>query len=232
MALLGTVSLKAQTYQELNRFELGLNIGAATTSLPKESLYRGTSTYYEPFMGLRALYTIKEYFQVGFEVNNTKWSTTDDNVPITGLYNQPVRTDTLTYVFAKNAVSFLFHANAIIPLFRNYRYDNVANVHLGISGGPVKTFNDGAITTKDYTNTNNDSTTLTYMSQYNFQRGSGWAFGFQVGYTHYIKDHVGIGVEYAPRFYRVRTWDATMAGRNSEFTLWAHAISLSIRYRW
>ncbi|MBL7719600.1 MAG: outer membrane beta-barrel protein [Flavipsychrobacter sp.] len=231
LALLGAGSVSAQTYQELNRFELGINGGICRTSLPKGSLYTGTSTYWQSFGGARALYTIKEYFQVGLEVNATKWETTDDHVPITGLTGKPLGTDTVTYTFARPAISFLAHANVMIPLFKNYRFNNVANIHLGISGGPVAAINDGAQSTKVYGSADQDSS-LKYLDRYAFKPGSGWAFGFQMGYTHYIKEHVGLGVEYAPRYYSINTLDSELAGRNSHFRLWSHALSLSIRYRW
>jgi hypothetical protein len=231
LALVCAGSLSAQTYQELNRFELGVNGGIARTSLPKESLYKGQSTYWQSYAGIKALYTIKEYFQVGLDINATKWESTDNQVPLTGLQGQPLGTDTLIYTFARPAISFMFQASALIPLFKSYRYDNVANIHLGICAGPVVTINDGAQSTKVYGSSNQDSS-YRYMNRYAFKPGSGWAFGFQAGYTHYFKEHVGIGVEYAPRFYRIQTLDPERAGINNEFTLWSHALSLSVRYRW
>ena len=231
LVLLCAGSLSAQTYQEPNRFELGVNGGISRISIPKGSLYTGQSTFWQAFGGARALYTIREHFQVGLEVNASKWESTDNQVPLTGLQGQPLGTDTVRYVFARPALSFLFHANVLIPLFRDYRFDNVANIHLGISGGPVATINDGAVSTKVYGSADQDSA-YKHTDRYAFEPGSGWAFGFQVGYTHYIKDHVGIGIEYAPRYYSISTLDSKMAGANSEFTLWSHALSFSVRYRW
>jgi hypothetical protein len=231
LALIGAGSISAQTYQELSRFEIGINGGLSRISIPQGSLYQGTSTYWKPYAAFKALYTVREYFQVGLDVNASRWESTDDNVPLTGLQNNPLGYDTVRYVFARPAISFIFQANALIPLFRNYRYHNVANIHLGIGGGPVVTVNDGATGIKRYGSTTQDSS-YSYMNYYGFQPGSGWAFGFQAGYTHYIKDHVGFGIEYAPRYYHIRTNDSHIARRNSEFSLWAHALSLSVRYRW
>ena len=231
LALLSALGLSAQTYQELSRFELGLNGGICRNSLPKEPVYIGQTTYWNPYISGRALYSIREYFQVGLEISSSKWESTDDHVPITGYQGQPLGTDTISYVLARPAISFMLQANALIPLFRNYRYHNVATIHLGISGGPVVTVNDGAQSTKVYGSATQDSS-YRYMDRYAYKPGSGWGFGFQGGYTHYIKDHVGIGAEYSTRFYRVQTLDSEMAGVNNEFTLWAHAISLSLRYRW
>src|SRR5690606_18670248 len=118
------------TYQELSRFELGVNGGISRTSVPKGPLYTGESTFWNGFGGVRALYTIKEYFQVGLEVNGQKWESTANNVPLTGLQGKPLGTDTVRYVYARPAVSFLFQANGMIPLFRKYRFENVANIHM------------------------------------------------------------------------------------------------------
>lgn len=231
MALLGAGSLQAQTYQELSRFEIGVNGGLARTSIPKESMYQGQTSYWKPYGALKALYTFKEYFQVGIEINGSRWETSDDNIPVIGYGGKPLRNDTVHYIFARPALSFLAQANAIIPLFKNYRYNNVANVHLGIALGPVVALNDGATGTKEYSS-NDENNRMKYLNSYSFKPGSGWGFGFQAGYTHYIKEHIGIGAEYAPRFYRVNTRDSDLGGRNTEFTLWSHALSLSVRYRW
>lgn len=231
MALLGAGSLNAQTYQEPNRFELALNGGLARISIPKESMYTGQTTYWRPYAALKALYTIREYFQVGFEVNGSRWETSDNQVPVTGYGGKPLGTDTVRYIFARPALTFLASASAVIPLFTNYRYNNVADVHLGVGLGPVITLNDGANSTHEYSS-NDENNRMSYLNTYAFKPGSGWAFGFQAGYTHYIKEHIGIGAEYSPRFYRINTRDEALAGRNSEFTLWTHPISLSIRYRW
>lgn len=231
MALLGALSTEAQTYQEPNRFELALNGGLCRTSIPQESMYQGQTSYWRPYAALKALYTIQEHFQVGFEVNGSRWETTDNNVPVTGLYGKPLGTDTVRYIFARPALTFLASANAIIPVFKNYRYNNVANFHIGAGLGPVVTLNDGATGTKEYSSSD-ENNRMSYLNSYSFKPGSGWAFGFQAGYTHYIKEHIGFGVEYSPRFYRINTGDADLAGRNQGFTLWTHPLSISVRYRW
>ena len=224
-ALLTAGSVSAQTYQEPNRFELGIVLGKSKTSVPKESLYTGESTFWNNFAGIKALGTIREYFQVGLEISGTKWSSTDNRETLIGHQGEVLRTDTITYVFARPAISFLAIANGIIPIYKDQRYTNIANIHLGIALGPTVAINDGATGTVVYNG-------ITYLDSYNFSPGSGFTFGFQAGYTHYIKDHVGIGVEYAPRYSTMGNMDSRMAGANNRFSLWSHAISLNVRYRW
>jgi len=123
LALVCAGSLSAQTYQELNRFELGVNGGIARTSLPKESLYKGQSTYWQSYGGIKALYTIKEYFQVGLDINATKWESTDNQVPLTGLQGQPLGTVTINGVIKNplsDSISISFNNNRLIYEPVNY----------------------------------------------------------------------------------------------------------------
>jgi len=223
-AMLTWGSLSAQTFQPEHRIILGINGGMNITSLPRWSKYTGTNSTWNPYVSVKAHYTLSDRFEIGIDINGSPWKTYDRSWHIIGPENQSYGDQKVTYNYADVAISILPQFNVKFPIFSPYRFFNKGDIYAGVSFGPVFTINDGGTTYKFYNQ-------IQYASKVNMGPGTGFVAGVQVGYTHYFSDLFGLNAEFAPKYANVHTNDARFAGANSHYMLFSYPFTLGLRFR-
>jgi len=220
------VSLSATAFAQ--SFEIGLKGGISTTSKPHKSLYQGEDNVFNYAAGANFRYNLTERWQIGADVTVTKWQRDDkwelSNGSNGSLGEQPVR-----LLMARDAVSFALQFNHVIPFYEQYEDYVRSALYFGISAGGVIVGNDGKV---NYSRVNpNTPAEYTYASQYNFENGFGALLGFQVGYSYYFNERIGLNLEVAPKVAWVRTNDSRQAGANNDYNLWYIPTTLGVNYR-
>jgi hypothetical protein len=225
IALLTTGSVFAQYVPEY-RAEIGINTGLATTSLPSNTEYSGKKASWNNYTSLRCSYAISDYYQLVFEAGVTQWMTRD-KWSIDGVDNNNIGLKEVKYVFGKPALSFLVHANRIVPFYSRYREMVRSQFNVGVCGGLAMTVVDG-------NNVNGYSTpdSMTYVKEFHYEAGRGIVIGAQIGYTYYVKRHFGINIEGSARYCNMVTQDRRYGGLNKNYDLVCFPVTLGVRYRW
>ncbi|HRO42886.1 MAG TPA: hypothetical protein PL009_08630 [Flavipsychrobacter sp.] len=210
-------------------YEVGINAGVSTTTKPHKSLYQGNNNVYNYAAEVNFKYNLTERWQMGVAVGLTKWQRKDEwalsNANNMSLGDQEVR-----LVLAKNAVSFALQLNHVIPFYEQYEDFVRSALYFGVSAGAVVVGNDGKV---NYSRVNpNTPAEYTYASQYNFEGGYGALLGFQVGYTYYLSERIGLNFDIAPKVAWVGTNDTRQARGNSDYNLWyiPTTVGLHIRF--
>jgi len=226
--LLFATALFASTAIFAQRYEVGLNAGISTTSKPHLSLYKGNEQVYNYAAEANFKYNITDRWQIGLAVGSTKWQR-QDKWPLTNTSNASLGEQDVRLVLAKNAMSIALQANHVFPFYEQYEDYVRSALYIGVSAGAVFVGNDGKV---NYSRVNpNTPAEYTYASQYNFESGYGTLLGFQVGYTYYFSERVGINLDVAPKVAWVRTNDARQARGNNQYNLWYIPTTVGIHIR-
>jgi hypothetical protein len=221
-ACLLAVSVNAQ------RYEIGLNGGVSTTLQPHRSLYKGSDEVYNYAAELNFKYNLSERWQIGAAVGLTKWQR-NDQWPLTNTNNGTLGAQEVKLVIAESATTFVLQANHVIPFYEQYEDFIRSSLYFGLSAGAVVVGNDGKV---NYSRVNpNTPAEYTYASQYNFESGYGAVLGFQVGYSYYFSERIGVNLDVAPKVAWVRTNDARQAGGNNQYNLWYIPTTIGIHFR-
>lgn len=223
IAVLASTSVFAQ------KFEIGINGGVSTTSRPNESLYQGKKGLWTYNADVNFHYNLSERWQAGLQVGLTNWERKED-FRLSGPNNQDLGNREVSYLLAKNAVSFAFQFNHVIPFYQRYEDYVKSQVYFGISAGAVVTGNDGKIV---YSRVNpNTPTEYTYASEYHFNGGYGFLLGAQLGYTYFFNEHLGVNIDCSPRIaWMSTTTDARYGHANDRFNIIYFPTTIGIHYR-
>ena len=209
-------------------YEIGLNAGISTTRKPHKSVYHTTDNVYNYAADVNFHYNLTERWQIGATVGITKWQR-QDSWPLSSTNNMSLGEQDVRLVLAKNAMSFALKFNHVIPFYERYEDFVRSALYIGVSAGAVVVGNDGMV---NYSRVNpNTPAEYTYASEYHFESGYGALLGFQVGYTYYFSEHVGLNLDIAPKVAWVRTNDARQARANNQYNLWYVPTTIGIHYR-
>ncbi|HXS38246.1 MAG TPA: hypothetical protein VN721_16200 [Flavipsychrobacter sp.] len=220
LALLFAGSMYAQN------FEVGVNGGVSTSSIPGGTPDKGDKTTWNYQASARLLYSINENWQVGGDIAGTKWQTTAQ-WPLTGAFGQKIGSQKVTYSFGSPALTICAQLNRVIPFYSKINLDFIqSQVYFGVSAGGVITVNDGRA---------NYSTLPTekfqYTSNFNYADGKGYVVGVQVGYSYFFTEHFGLNVEVAPRYASVYTSDGRFGHADDHYHLFYYYGTLGLRFR-
>jgi len=211
------------------QYEVGLNAGISTTGKPHRSLYKGDENIYNYAAEANFKYNLTERWQVGAAVGVTKWQR-KDQWALSNTNNMSLGSQEVKLVLAQSAVSFALQLNHVIPFYEQYEDFVRSALYIGISAGAVVVGNDGKV---NYSRVNpNTPAEYTYASQYNFEGGYGALLGFQIGYTYYLSERIGINLDASPKVAWVNTNDSRQARGNNEYNVWyvPATVGLHIRF--
>lgn len=212
------------------RFEIGVNGGVSTTTVPlgPAAAYQGSKNTWNPVYGINLTYNIFEKLMVSLEATQTKWITKGEWAS-TITNNQQIAPKEITYQYANPATSFYVAVNGLIPFTSRYGDYNKANIHYGIGGGVVATLNDGNIGYTEEGDPNDP--TFKYVTQYNYGFGFGGQVGAQVGFTYYIIPKLGININLAARYVGIRTNEDRYGQMNNYYRMLYFPHTLGVRFR-
>lgn len=207
--------IKAQAQE----FEAGIGGGFSVNTQPTDNMvYKGDQSLMNYSANLRALYTIKENWQFGIEVQMHELSSKSSK-KYGGFYNGELRIDSVggddkKLVYAKYLVNGCAVANKRFDFGGSYAY-------IGAAAGFAVARNNS----KKYES--NES----YKAA---DGGRGLAFGAQIGYAANISEKLGIYLEASWRYYNLdyRNADAPQVAKGPvlKYSIMAFPCTFGIRY--
>lgn len=227
-AVICSLASFAQTEPDYYR-ELSINGGIAPFTHPGQTEYVGTEKTLPYYVSISGHYNFTEHWQVGLDLSVTHWEGSKDINNYNGPFGQTYTASRTTkYIYADKVWTPTVRINYLIPIYDKWQI-NRANFYVGVAGGPSFTVNDGGITWQQYMNQPGEDNR--YMSQYNYEWGTGYTMGLQVGYSHYFGNHFGINFEFAPRYTYVNLVDHRVGSINSHFDVWSYPVTAGIKFR-
>ena len=221
-----TVLLAGTVYAQ--SYEVGINGGVSTTTKPHKSLYKGKDQVYNYAAEVNFKYNLTDRWQIGTAVGVTKWQRKDEWT-LANTNNSTLGTQEVNLVLAQSAVSLALQFNHVIPFYEQYEDYVKSALYFGVSVGAVIVGNDGKV---NYSRVNpNTPAEYTYASQYNFEAGYGALVGFQLGYTHYFNQRIGVNFDLSPKVSWVRTNDSRQAGGNNQYNVWNIPATVGLHFR-
>jgi hypothetical protein len=207
--------------------EVSINVGISPFSQPSLTKYYGDKKNLPLTYSVNMHYNFTEHFQVGADLNMSRWEGSGEQ-QYNAEFGQPSEVRKTTYLYADKAWALTARANYVIPSYDDWHV-NRSNFYFGVAVGAMFTVNDGSLSygelyDKPYQN-------YRYLSQYNYNSGSGYVLGIQVGYTQYFNNHFGVNFEAAPRYTHVYVLDSKYDHANHDFELWYYPITIGLKFR-
>lgn len=211
-------------------WDIGFTYGESiiTRPLGPANAYQGTRTNPVPDFSLRGEYTFTPRWHMILDIGCRTWQTTG-TWKETGEYGEPLKSQNVTFLIAKPAVTESILMNYNIPFYNKFHTQNKANVYFGGLLGLVTTVNDGSSNYTKY-NAKPDSN-YTFLSRYDYGMGMGVSFGVQTGFNYYFLPRFGINFELAARYVYVGTNDTRLMAENQKFHLLYFPETIGIKYR-
>lgn len=208
-------------------YELGLNVGVAPFSQPSLTKNYGDKKNLPLTYALNFHYNINEHWQAGIDLNMSRWEGSGEQ-QYYGEFGQPYEVRKTSYVYADKAWSLTARANYVIPTYDDWHV-NRANLYFGLAAGAVFTVNDGSLSWGELGDAPYQNSR--YLSGYNYNSGSGYVLGFQIGYAYYFSNHLGVNLEAAPRYTQVYLVDSKYNKGNQNFELWQYPLTVGLKFR-
>jgi hypothetical protein len=207
--------------------ETGIYGGLGAFTNPRSTSYRGERNIIPYTFSANYYFNFNERFQVGIDFATTRWKT-EGQIQYPGLQNKPGFNEKTTYILADYAHSLTARANYVIPMYDNYRI-NRSNVYMGVAAGAVFTVNDGRTTYGQFAGRTGEE--YRYMEQYNYEAGTGYTVGVQVGINYYFSNHMGFNLEAAPRYVHVSNQNHNIGSINGNFDMFTFPATIGLKFR-
>ena len=221
----------AQNLPPVYSWEVGINGGYSVMTRPlgPPSVYQGRSTHIVNDFSLRGNYFFNEHWMIALDAGTRHWETFGQ-WELPDKFNTHLPPVDVNFVVADQAITETVMMNYVIPFYTQFQTYNRANLYFGVNGGMVTTVNDGS---KGYSTVKSplDSSTVRYVSSYNYGFGIGYSFGLQGGFTYNIVPRLGVNIELGLRYVTVTTNDQNAAVDNRKYHLLYFPETIGIRWR-
>jgi hypothetical protein len=222
--------VQAQNLPPEYLWEVGLNGGSCAYTRPSGPAlnYQGNRTNTQYDYSVRLNYYFSSRWMINLDLGSTRWLSYS-NWAITDLYGQALGSREITFLVANRAVNESVGMNFVLPFYTRYNTFNRANINFGVQFGLMQTVNDGSLHYSLYRK--QPDSALSYMSKYDYAAGTGFTYGVQAGFTYYILPRVGINLDLAARYARVKTNDQHYGSENNHYYLLYFPETIGVRWR-
>ncbi len=207
--------------------EVGLNVGVAPFSQPSLTKSYGNKKNLPLTYAANFHCNFTEHWQAGVDMNMTRWEGSGDQ-QYTGYFGQPSQVRKTTYLYADKAWTLTARVNYQFPFYDHWHV-NRSNFYIGLAAGAVFTVNDGSLSYGQLNDKNDENSR--YLSQYNYNSGTGFVLGGQIGYNYFFSNHLGFNIEAAPRYTKVYVIDSKYNHGNHDFELWYYPVTVGLKFR-
>ena len=211
-------------------WEVGINggTGAYTRPLGPAINYQGTRTNTVPEMSVRLNYYFNPHWMINLDLGSSKW-VSYGTWQLNDKSGKTLDQREITFLIASRAVNESVGLNYVIPFYTRYNTYNKANINFGAQFGLMQTVNDGSMGYSLYRKA--PDSTLSYMSKYDYNAGTGFTYGIQAGVTYYVMPRLGINLDIAMRYAPIHTSDQRYGSENNNFHLLYFPETIGLRWR-